>query len=52
VTTPAALSTSRSSSALFREPFTLEGTTARVDRIAGERERELRQNRYLAWGVR
>ncbi|HVJ20301.1 MAG TPA: hypothetical protein VM686_33025 [Polyangiaceae bacterium] len=49
---PAALSTSRSSAALFQEPFTLEGTTARMDRIANERERELRQNRYLAWGVR
>jgi hypothetical protein len=49
---PAALSTSRSSTALFQEPFTLEGTTARMDRITSTRERELRQNRYLAWGVR
>ena len=49
---PAALSVSRSSAALFQEPFTLEGTTARMDRIASTRERELRQNRYLAWGVR
>jgi hypothetical protein len=49
---PAALATSRSSSALFQEPFTLEGTTARIDRITSARERELRQNRYLAWGVR
>jgi hypothetical protein len=49
---PATLSTSRSSTALFQEPFTLEGTTARMDRIAGARERELRENRYLAWGVR
>ncbi|HEV8246704.1 MAG TPA: hypothetical protein VGP93_13090 [Polyangiaceae bacterium] len=49
---PAAISTSRSSAPLFREPFTVEGTTARIDRITSERERELRQNRYVAWGVR
>ena len=49
---PAAVSTSRSSVPLFEEPFTLEGTTARMDRITTARERELRQNRYLAWGVR
>jgi len=45
-------SLSRSSAALFQEPFTLEGTTARMDRISAARERELRENRYLAWGVR
>ena len=28
------------------------GTSARVDRIASARERELRANRYAAWGVR
>jgi hypothetical protein len=46
------LSVSRSSAPLFSDPFTTEGTTARIDRITSERERELRQNRYLAWGVR
>ncbi len=51
-TAPTALSTSRSSAPLFDERFTLEGTTARVDRIASVRERELRQNRYAGWGVR
>jgi len=43
---------SRSTAPLFRERFRIEGTTARLDRIATERERELRSNRYAAWGIR
>ncbi len=50
--TPAALATSRSSAPLFDDRFTTEATTARIDRITSVRERELRQNRYVAWGVR
>lgn len=43
---------SRSSASLFHEPFTLEQTTARVDRIASARERELRSNLYASWGLK
>jgi hypothetical protein len=49
---PAPLSTSRSSAPLFQDRFTTEETTSRIDRITSVRERELRQNRYVAWGVR
>jgi hypothetical protein len=43
---------SRSSAPLFHEPFTLEQTTARIDRIASVRERELRSNLYRSWGLK
>jgi hypothetical protein len=42
----------RSTAPLFSERFETEGTTARMDVIAGARSRELRDNRYAAWGVR
>ncbi len=37
---------------LFSEPFETADTTARIDRIASARGRELRDNRYAAWGVK
>lgn len=43
---------SRSTSALFDERFTVEATSARIDRIGEARARDLRANRYAAWGVR
>lgn len=53
---PSALPTllaARSAQDLFDEPFPRTGgTSERVDRIASARERELRANRYAAWGVR
>jgi hypothetical protein len=42
----------RSTAPLFTERFETEGTTARMDRIASERSRDLRDNRYASWGVR
>lgn len=41
-----------STTSMFDAPFDTAETTLRVDRIALSRERELRQNRYVAWGVR
>jgi hypothetical protein len=46
------LSRPRSTAPLFSERFETEGTTARMDLIASTRGRELRDNRYAAWGVR
>jgi hypothetical protein len=48
------LARSRSASALFEshEDFQATVTTARVERIASSREKDLRQNRYAMWGVR
>lgn len=46
------LALSRSTAAMFQEKFETGETTARVDRIATARERELRSNRYALWGVR
>lgn len=43
---------SRSSAPLFSERFTRESTSERVERIALTRGRELRENRFAAWGVR
>ncbi|MCC6217448.1 MAG: hypothetical protein IT376_21505 [Polyangiaceae bacterium] len=43
---------SRSTAALFEERFTVEATSARIDRIGEARARDLRANRYAAWGVR
>jgi hypothetical protein len=42
----------RSTTPLFTESFDTQGTTARMDLIASERSRELRDNRYASWGVR
>jgi hypothetical protein len=42
----------RSTTPLFSERFETEGTTARMDLIASERSRDLRDNRYASWGVR
>jgi hypothetical protein len=42
----------RTTSALFSERFETRDTTARVDLIASARARDLRGNRYAAWGVR
>lgn len=47
-----ALAVSRSTAAMFPEKFEPGTTTARVDRIALARSRELRSNRYALWGVR
>jgi hypothetical protein len=50
---PAAeLAKPRSTAPLFSERFETEGTTARMDLIASERSRDLRENRYASWGVR
>jgi hypothetical protein len=50
---PPALVASRSTQELFDEPFARSGgSSARVDRIAAARGRELRQNRFASWGVR
>jgi hypothetical protein len=38
---------SRSTDALFSEPFAETSASARIDRIAQARQRELRENRYL-----
>ena len=43
---------SRSTSAHFSEKFETADTSERVDRIALARARDLRNNRYTAWGVR
>lgn len=43
---------SRTTSALFEERFETPQTTARVDRIHSARERDLRDNRFAAWGLR
>ena len=45
------LALSRSTAAMFHSPFETGETTARLDRIAVVRERELRANRYALWGV-
>jgi hypothetical protein len=43
---------SRSTAPLFDHKFETAGTTARIDRIASARERDLRANLYAQWGVR
>lgn len=45
------LAVSRSTAPMFHEPFETATTSARVDRIARARERDLRDNRYALWGV-
>lgn len=42
----------RSTAPLFDEPFATGDTSARMDRIASARSRDLRDNRYASWGVR
>jgi hypothetical protein len=42
----------RSTAPLFNERFETAETTARIDAIASARSRDLRDNRYAAWGVR
>lgn len=42
----------RSTAPLFDERFETAETTARMDAIASARSRDLRDNRYAAWGVR
>lgn len=46
------LAQSRSTNELFADPFVEGQASARVDRIAEQRARELRDNRYALWGVR
>jgi hypothetical protein len=48
----AGLARPRSTAPLFSERFETEGTTARMDAIAGARSRDLRDNRFASWGVR
>jgi hypothetical protein len=49
---PGTLAVPRSTEALFDAPFPKEErTSARVDRIARARARDLRDNRYARWGV-
>jgi hypothetical protein len=45
------LSQSRSTNELFAERFAEGQASARMDRIAEQRARELRDNRYALWGV-
>jgi hypothetical protein len=49
---PSAYVVPHSTASLFSERFETGDTTARMDRIASERRRDLRDNRYAAWGVR
>ena len=41
-----------STASLFSDRFETRETTARIDLIASARSRDLRDNRYAAWGVR
>jgi hypothetical protein len=47
-----ALARSRSTAELFHERFEPGQASARIDRIASSRERDLRDNQYALWGVR
>jgi hypothetical protein len=50
---PSPPAVSRSTSELFSQQFPITGgTTDRIDRIAYARQQDLRENRFLAWGVR
>lgn len=46
------LAVSRSTVSMFNKKFDTADTTARIDRIASARARDLRQNQYAMWGVR
>ncbi|HEX2872438.1 MAG TPA: hypothetical protein VHP33_14315 [Polyangiaceae bacterium] len=48
----AAYAEPRSTASLFTDRFETGDTTARMDLIASARSRDLRDNRYAAWGVR
>jgi hypothetical protein len=48
----AAYAEPRSTASLFTDRFETGDTTARMDVIASARSRDLRDNRYAAWGVR
>jgi hypothetical protein len=43
---------SRSTASLFQEKFAVGKTSERVDLIVAARARELRANRFAAWGIR
>jgi hypothetical protein len=43
---------SRSAAPLFKSKFETAATSARIDRIALARARDLRENRFSAWGIR
>jgi hypothetical protein len=49
---PSAYVVPHSTASLFAERFETGDTTARMDMIASARRRDLRDNRYAAWGVR
>lgn len=42
----------RSTGSMFAEPFANSTASERIDRIAQARQRDLRENRYLLWGLR
>jgi hypothetical protein len=46
------IAVSRSTVPLFDKKFDTADTTARIDRIASARARDLRRNQYAMWGVR
>jgi hypothetical protein len=50
--TPRGYVVPHSTASLFSERFETGDTTARMDLIASARARDLRDNRYAAWGVR
>lgn len=50
--TAGGLAKPRSTTPLFSDRFETDQTTARMDLIASERGRDLRDNRYAAWGAR
>ena len=52
VAAPSAYVVPHSTASLFAERFDTGDTTARMDLIASVRRRDLRDNRYAAWGVR
>ena len=47
-----AMRRSRTTAALFSEPFRTGERSARIDRIAMARAEDYRRNRYGAWGIR
>jgi hypothetical protein len=49
---PSALVKPHSTAVMFADRFETGATTARMDLIASARGRDLRDNRYAAWGVR
>jgi len=48
----APLARARSTQSLFDEPFKAGESSARIDRIAGARASDYRDNRFAKWGVR